>query len=383
MDPKTDWRTLARFVEPERFHFYSLGNTSFRPIKINPLKIPYGVTPQFWIDGVIDIYCRAYGLLERGKQMLGETIYALYDEAGVFDACDYVDWKERVPELSKHVTFAKVYKRMSDIKARLEDPFNPKGRAGNDTRDAYARLLDRLQAFAREFSIERRLFGTSEGIGVDELIGRDDVTVLESKGLESTFRNFIFGVITSGFYKYGIAHEGGYLSEDEYETVLVVEEASEILTGNDAAGTGSGKQFGMTGQSEFEQILDQSAGYGLFIIAITQKIADMPKSIIANSGLIFAGRLKTADDIKVVVRALAREDMFEDRDLVKFHPRMPTGWFICQSSRTYDIKDSEPILVQISRLNLAPPSNAEIDEILSRRDALLSIPACQTTVIAT
>jgi hypothetical protein len=375
MDPKNDWRTLARFVEPERFRFFSLGNMNFRPIKINPLKIPYGVTPQYWIDGIIDIYCRAYGLLERGKQMLGETIYALYDECGVFDACDYDDWKERVPELSKQVTFAKVYKRMSEIKARLEDPTNPKGRAGNDTRDAYARLLDRLQAFAREFSIERRLFGTSEGIGVDELIGKDDVTVLESKGLETTFRNFIFGVITSGFYKYGIAHEGGYLSEDEYETVLIIEEASEILTGNDAAGTGSGRDFGMTGQSEFEQILDQSAGYGLFIVAITQKIADMPKSIIANSGLIFAGRLKTVDDIKVVVRALAREDMFEDRDLVKFHPRMPTGWFVCQSSRTFDIKDSEPILVQISRLNINPPTNLEIDEILSRRDVMPCITA--------
>lgn len=372
LDPKNDWRTLARFVE-QRFHFHSLGNPNFRPIKINPLKIPCGVTPQYWVDGVIDIFCRSYGLLERGKQMLGEAIYAIYEEYGVFDACDLPDWRKRVPELSKNVTFEKVYKKMSEIKARLEDPMNPKGRAGNDTRDAYARLLDRLQVFAREFSIEHRLFGTSEGIGIDELIGKDDVTVLESKGLESTFRNFLFGVICSGFYKCALAREGGYLSEEEYETVLVVEEASEILTGNDAAGTGSGKQWGMSGQSEFEQMLDQSAGYGLYIVAITQKISEMPKSIIANSGLIFAGRLKTADDIKVVVRAMAREDMFEDRDLVKFHPRMPTGWFVCQSSRTYDIKDSEPILVQIARLNINPPSNAEIDEILSRRDATLSL----------
>ncbi len=373
LDPKSDWRTLARFVEPEWFRFHSLGNLNFRPIKINPLKIPYGVSPQYWIDGVIDVFCRSYGLLERGKQMLGEAIYALYEEAGVFDACDYPDWKERVCELSRNVTFTNVYKKMSDIKARLEDPMNPKGRAGNDTRDAYARLLDRLQAFSREFSIEHKLFGTSEGIGIDELIGADDVTVLESKGLESTFRNFLFGVICSGFYKCAISREGGYLAEDEYETVLVVEEASEILTGNDAAGTGGGKQWGMSGQSEFEQMLDQSAGYGLFIIAITQKISEMPKSIIANSGLVFAGRLKTADDIKVVVRAMAREDMFEDRDLVKFHPRMPTGWFVCQSSRTFDIKDSEPILVQVARLNINPPTNAEIDEILSRRDAIKAL----------
>lgn len=74
MDPKQDWRTLARFVEPERFNFYSLGNLTFRPIKINPWKIPHGVWPQLWIDGVIDIYCRAYGLLERGKQMIADVV---------------------------------------------------------------------------------------------------------------------------------------------------------------------------------------------------------------------------------------------------------------------------------------------------------------------
>lgn len=381
MDPKQDWRTLARFVEPERFRFFSLGNTSFRPVKINPLKIPHGVNPQFWIDGLIDIFCRAYGLLERGKQMMGETIYELYEEAGVFEACNYPGWEERVPELSREVTFTRVYQRMSEIKAKYEDPTNPKGRIGNDTRDAYARLLDRLQAFNRDFSIEHKLFGTSEGLGIDELIGDDDITVLESKGLESTFRNFIFGIITSGFYKFALAHERGYLADDQYETVLVIEEANEVLIGNDSAGASAsgkgGSSMGLSGQSEFEQILDQSAGYGLFIISITQRIADMPKSIIANSGLIFVGRLTSTDDVTVATRCLGREERYEDRDIVKWFPRSPTGWFICKSGRTFDFKDSEPILVQISRLNIAPPSNAEIDEILLRKEAIERLKADQ------
>lgn len=371
MDPKQDWRTLARFVDADRFRFYSLGNCNFHPVKINPFKIPKGVVPQTWIDGVIDIYCRAYGLLERGKQMMGETIYALYEDAGVFAAQDQENWEEIVPELSKQVTFTAVYKKMESIKARLEDPTNPKGRAGNDTRDAYARLLDRLQCFSRSFSIETKLFGTSEGIAVDEMIGNDDVTILESSGLEKTFKNFIFGVITSGFYKFAKAHEGGYLADDQYETVLVIEEANEVLIGNDCAGSGSGSSSGMTvsGQSEFEEILDQSAGYGLFIIAITQKIADMPKSIIANSGLVFAGRLKTQDDITVVIRSVAREEKYDDRDLVKWFPRMATGMFVCQRSRTFDFKDAEPILVQIARLNAVPPSNMELEEIISNQAA--------------
>lgn len=368
MDPKQDWRTLARFVEPERFNFHSLGNLNFRPIKINPWKIPKGVWPQTWIDGVIDIYCRAYGLLERGKQMIAEVVYDLYKEAGVFTACDTDRWTETVSELSANVNFTAIYKRMYEKKAELENPNNRGGRAGNDTRDAYARLLDRLSCFDREYSIERRLYGSSEGVGIDELIGDDDVTVLESKGLENTFKNFIFGVITSGFYKFALAHEGGYLAENQYETILVIEEANEVLTGNDCAGTGGGQQFGMSGQSEFEQILDQAAGYGLFIFAITQKIADMPSSVIANSGLIFAGRLKRQEDITVVVRAIGREERIDDRDTVKWFPRCPTGYFVCETSRTFDIKDAEPVLVQISRLNINPPSNLELDEILLQKE---------------
>src|SRR5699024_8725181 len=127
--------------------------------------------------------------------------------------------------------------------------------------------LERLSAFSRSFSIEHQLFGTEDGLGVDELIGDDDVTVLESKGLESTFRSFIFGIITAGFYRFAIAQERGFLAPNQYETVLVIEEANEVLTGSDTAGTGN-SQMGLSGQSEFEQMLDQSAGYGLFIFAI-------------------------------------------------------------------------------------------------------------------
>lgn len=368
MDPKRDWRALARLVEPERLKFYSLGNLQFRPLKLNVCKIPHGVWPQTWIDCVIEIYCRAYGLLERGKQLLGETLYSLYDEAGVFAACDRPDWATVASELSARVTLTKAYERMTYFKRMLDDPTSPKGKAGNDTRDAYARLLDRLSAFGREYSIERRLFGSDEGIGIDELIGADDITILESKGLESTFKNFIFGTIVSGFFRYALAHEAGFLSEDQYETCLVIEEANEVLVGNDMAGSGN-SLVSLGGQSEFESVLDQSAGYGLYVFAITQKIADLPKSVIANSGIVMSGKLKSEDDVKVVIRSIAREERYEDRDLVKWLPRSPIGWFICQSSRCTDYKDAEPVLVKIAKLNVGAPSNAELEEILTRRDA--------------
>ena len=408
MDPKQDWRGIARFVEPERFRFYSMGNTHFRPINLNPCKIPYGVEPQHWIDGIINIYCRAYGLLERGKQMLGDTFYRLYEKAGCFKEEDAhkpetwhkdrngnivsKDWKAEVSYRSGIVTFHKIYKDMEQLKESLNAPGK---RAGNDTVDAYSRLIERLSCFNRQYSIEYRLFSaegqmqadgtileTSDafndinsygtGLGVDELIGADDVTVFESFGLESTFANFIFGIITSGFYKVAKGFERGYLNPAQYETVLVIEEANKVLTGNDTAGTGGGGGMAsLSGQSEFEEILDQSAGYGLFIIAITQKISMMPSSIIANCGLLFMGKLSQPEDVDLGVRMIGREGRIDDRDVVKWLPKSPTGWFICRSNRGYDFRDAEPVLVQIEPLNNATISNAELDEILVKKEVAM------------
>ena len=369
LDPKQDWRILAKFVEPERFHFYSLGNPEFLPISLNLCKVPKNVNPQVWADSIIEIFCRAYGLMERGKAILAESLYALYDEAGVFE--DAPNWRDFVPQRSAQVTFPKLYERMNKIKLDLEDPMKSgKGRMGNEARDAYTRVLDRLQIFGRKFSIESRLFGQSDGIGVDELIGKDDVIVLESYGLETTFKNFVFGCITSGFFKYAQGHEKGFLADDQYETVLVIEEANEVLTGSDTAGTGNSSMPSFGGQSEFEKILDQSAGLGLFIFSITQKVADMPSSVIANSGLIFAGKISRPDDVMTIIRKIGREERYDDRDILKWFPRSPIGWFVCRSSRNFDFKESEPVLVKVEPLNVEPPNDYELETRMLQRSAI-------------
>ena len=369
LDPKQDWRILAKFVEPERFHFYSLGNPEFLPISLNLCKVPKNVNPQVWADSIIEIFCRAYGLMERGKAILAETLYALYDEAGVFE--DSPNWRDFVPQRSAKVTFPRLYERMNRIKLDLEDPAKSgKGRMGNEARDAYTRVLDRLQIFGRKFSIETRLFGQEDGMGVDELIGKDDVIVLESYGLETTFKNFVFGCITSGFFKYAQGHEKGFLADDQYETVLVIEEANEVLTGSDTAGTGNSSMPSFGGQSEFEKILDQSAGLGLFIFSITQKVADMPSSVIANSGLIFAGKISRPDDVMTIIRKIGREERYDDRDILKWFPRSPIGWFVCRSSRNFDFKESEPVLVKVDPLNVEPPNNYELETRMLQRSAI-------------
>ena len=63
---------------------------------------------------------------------------------------------------------------------------------------------------------------------------------------------------------------------------------------------------------------------------------------------------------------IGREGRVDDRDVVKFFPKIPTGWFICRSNRAYDFRDSEPVLVQIEPLNNASISNVELEETLER-----------------
>lgn len=359
LDPKQDWRVLGKFVEKDRFRFYSLGNPDFLPIKLNLLKIPYGVRPQIYADGVIEAFCRAYQLGEKVKPILRDAIYSAYNDVGCF--CK--NWKEVAPELSKQVTFPVIYKR---IKQKMEDIKASK--ASFNIVEAYERLLDRLDMFSKDYTVEYQLFGVGgdEGLAIDEILGKDDVIVLESYGLDPTFKSFVFGQITAGIWQYCYGHPGGFKAEDQYSTVLVIEEANEVLIGQSADGNST-----MQGTSMFEKIVDQAAGLELFIIAITQKIADMPQSIIANAGLLFTFKISRAEDKDVVMEKIGRDSKFDDRPLRKFFPKMPTGWAVCKSGRTFDYKEAEAVLVAVDKLDVEPPTDEELLNLMALRSVKL------------
>ena len=364
LDPKQDWRVLARFVEPERFRFYSLADPRFLPVKLNLLKIPKNVWPERYMNSVVEIFCRSYGLGERGKQILTRAVFEEYTKAGCFRD----DWEKHASERSQHVTMERIYQNLQSKKDEMDNP-QAKAKFGNDARDAFTRVMDRMEAWGRVGSIVHTIFCDKNGISIDELLGADDVIVLESYGLESTTRSFIFGLVTSAIYQFCV-HNGGFVKpKDQYETVLVIEEANEVLLGQDS-GSGGSSGGGLSGPSEFERILDQSAGNGLFIWCITQKIADMPTSVVANCGIAFIGRQKREDDITISVRQIGRDPKFDDRPLVKYMPLAPTGWFIISTSRSFDLKDAQPCMVKVEPLSVEPPSNEELEHRMKMRQIL-------------
>jgi hypothetical protein len=147
---------------------------------------------------LIDVFTHTCDLYGSEKFVLDEVIYLLYEEFGVFEAAGKDGWEKAVPELSGKVTFPRVYDRISRLRKEPEDPADPKGRVGNDTRDAYERLLGRLSAFGRGFSAESRLFGTTEGLGIDEIMDSGGDINIALPAFKGEFDAFVSGVVVFG-----------------------------------------------------------------------------------------------------------------------------------------------------------------------------------------
>lgn len=355
MDPKQDWRALSKVIPNEKFRFYSLSDPTFHPIRMNLLKIPNGVFTERYADKLREIFIRSYGLGDRGFQILGKAIREVYRNAGCFDEDVKYNKKDPVTGLcpatqrSRSVT-------MEDVCARLQDTLQQSKQ--RDQQEAIQRVLDRMESFSEPESSIYAVFCNrgDEGMGIDDLLGADDVVVLESYGMDTKTSAFIFGLITSSVYQYAVSNGGFVRPDDQYETVLVIEEANQVLIGED--------QDNLGGANPFEVILDQSAGYGLFIWTLTQKIADMPRSVLANSAIKMIGRQDDEMDIQKSIVQIGKDGLIADRVFKNWLPDQPTGWFIIKSSRNRDFTKNAPAHVLIEYLNIEPPSDEELDSII-------------------
>lgn len=75
-------------------------------------------------------------------------------------------------------------------------------------------------------------------------------------------------------------------------------------------------------------------------------------------------------DLKVKLTDIGREERYDDRDILKWFPRSPIGWFVCRSSRNFDFKESEPVLVRVEPLNVETPNNYELETRMLQRSAI-------------
>ena len=316
IDAKTDLQALTELVGAKSFKLYTMSDLSLYPISLNPCKIPMGIDPQTWINTLVEIYCRTHGLLERGKSLLAETFYYLYERAGVFAVPESdADWRETVSELSRQVTITEAYERTLFEKRMLDDPTNPKGRTGSDTRDSYARLVEKLSVFNRDYSVEKRITGSSNGIGIDELVEDGIVTILEAGGLENSFREFIFELIANGPYGYQVEYNN---SESNRKSL----------------------PEGFEGF--FENYVNKAVGYNSHT-AFERLIINKPEALSGTTLVI--NRLEVADITSFVVQGQSKEAIIDEDTVV-----------LTASGHTVDIKNLAPTIMTSPKTSISPAS---------------------------
>ena len=348
LDWKRDWRILKRFVPADRFRFMSLSDPNLNPIRFNLLSVPKGVYPQRWADTVIELFCLSFSLGGRAKSILWQHIQEIYTKYGVYDN----------PENSRRATMFELYQSVAEKqKSFTETEKGKTARVGNDTKDAYQRVLDRLVYFSDRMLRTLYCDTSADAIGITDIVSaKNTVTVLEAGGLESETKQFVIGVMAAGVYQYTM-HNGKY----DPGLLLVFEEAHQVLkgAGEDAGGGSSGSVLN-TGETIYEQMWNEAAGWNLFLVSISQMPSRLPPSVISNSGLVYAYALDEAKDREVIMKKIARDPRYDHREIERFFPRMPIGWCIAKSSRVQDYKDADPSIVATDPLIAEPVSDEEL-----------------------
>lgn len=347
LDWKRDWRVLARFVPKDKFRFFSLGDPKLCPVRLNVLRIPKGVYAERWVDTVIETFCLGFSLGGRAKSILWQHLTELYRGHDVF----------KDPEQSKNITMYDLFEAIKEAKIELDSPNSKFGKVGNDVRDAYQRVLDRLVYF--EWGILKDLFchRGDGGLTIEDLCEPGFCTVLEGAGLDSEQKNFIIGVIAAGIYQYGV-HNRGF----DPGLLVIFEEAHQILKGaNEKGGDSTVLNIGET---IYEVMFNEAAGLNMFLMAVSQSPSKLPKSVITNCSLVYAYRMDVAQDIEMIVRKIGRDEKYDDRPMAKWFPRQPVGMCVARSGRVTDFKLADPSLVMTAMLDANPPSDDELRRVM-------------------
>ncbi|RLE85352.1 MAG: hypothetical protein DRJ67_09010 [Thermoprotei archaeon] len=333
LDWKKDWRRLARVVPRERFRFYTLYSLELSPFHFNPLLPPPGCDPELWRDNVCLLFAATYGLGSRSHTLLWSTLDAIYEEAGLYEHPDEPSRWRRVP------TLVEWYRRIEEEYRDLME--RSRGRVPFDVQDKYEKVLDRLRYYTRgKF---RKLFGEPpRSIDMREVLAGDKVVVLEAGDMSDVHKPFLLGLLAVWDFLYR-----KFNGPAEPPELLVLEEAHQVAF--DVSRKEIAKQLNIT-ESIFDKMAAEAAGYNLYLVFIVQSPSVLSDGVRKNVGLLVTFKLvsETSDrpDVSMITDMLARDSRLDHREVKRFVTRLPIGWGIVRKMRTFDLIETEPVLVK-------------------------------------
>jgi len=360
-DPGGDWRKLLRMVDPRDCSFYSLTSPRFRPLHINPLRIPSPyIRPARWAELVAKRWALSYATGATGFHAIKSAILALYKQRGVYDPkTGQVDI-----EASKDVRMHHLYDYLA---ATREDKSQKRGRQDISV-GVIDRILEKLEAFTPELGGEEYwMYDAHEGTTVEVWMPENHLTILEGAFVDDNLKTFIIGLMANACFLHARGRYEAH-GNDTYAFaphILVFEEAHEVMEAQDER---SQSQAAVeTGASIWNKMTDQGRKYGLHIWSVGQRLKALPEGFLSSSRITILMGLDDADDIKLGVTKVGKvtSGMTEDLPWMRLLQRMEVGWAVCKFSRMADLKEMEPTLIKFHKIDVDPPSNAEIDALLS------------------
>lgn len=211
LDTENEWLGNELIEQNKTFHYYSPGS-----LRINIWKVPSGVSRQEWADALIGLFCDTFRLSDEDREDFTNAVYDAY--------------KEGAP------SFSRIHRQLKSEK----------------NKDILYFLKDRSDR-------ETILFGSYDGVCVEDFIGKERISILSTKRLFK-IAPFVLRVI---LYCAGLFAR----RKDFPDTLVVLENLDLIGIGDEA------------------RISEK-----LHILATTLLPTRIPESFLRDCDLLFVGR---------------------------------------------------------------------------------------------
>ena len=295
-DRKQDFRHLHRVSNS----IYVLPLAKSFPI--NPFAVPPGVDPLQWLQIIIQIFCKWFGLLDGSSSLLLVILHGLYEQRGIFEG-------------------SQNYPSMEDLfDACAGHSVRPGGREAH-FKDS---VLNRLRAI---LTTNGDIFDCTVGYSLLDLA--DKTVVFETAGLSENLFQFITSVLIRWLMEYRMASQergGG---------------PKNVIIADEGRGLFSGYSNDLIGVTPMAELLATVREFGIGMI-ISDQSAYLDNGVFANSYTKIAMSMGSGEDLRRIKKTFSL-----DEDQLAYFHRLQTGQAIVRHPRF-----ANPFVIEILKFPL-------------------------------
>lgn len=261
-DPKLDYRYLVR-------HFDNLIVMSWEMIIENILKGPEGYPPQKWLNDFCDFFTDVFSGLIIVKSVLFDLVNELYVQFGVYESSN-------------------VYPNFIDLVNLAESKRYPKFQKRDYVLDSLKSRLGIIKG------VMGRILNCSKGF-LNDLLFKN--VIFEMSGLNYDLQNLIVQWFSFYQYAYRISHGIRGTANDDYQTVIIVDEAKRIFDrSRDSTLEGS--------ISPFAYLISMTREFQMSFVLATQEYHRLSSSLKSSAYTTIAFNSQNYEDLVSVSKSI-------------------------------------------------------------------------------